>query len=95
MEGVQFRPINQALRVRDQDLLAVFKGVDNYSARVAKLNLEDRVAIQPPPLLAHCRMVVAELGKMACNWKSTWYLWYPAYVWDVGATQYLSSCQHR
>ena len=95
MEGIQFRPIDKSLRIRDQDLPAVFEGIDNHRARVAKSNLENRVAILPPPLFAHCRMVIAELGEVTCNWKSTWYLWYTAYVWDVGTTQYLSGCQHR
>lgn len=95
MEGIQFRPIDQSLRVRDQDLFAILEGIDDYSACVAKSNLEDRIAILPPPLLAHCSMVIAELGEMTCDRQSTWYLWYTAYVRDVGATQYLSSCQHR
>ena len=72
----------------------MFEGIDDYSARVTKSNLEDRVSILPPPLLAYCSMVVAELGEMTCDWQSTWYFWYAANVWDVGASQYLYICQH-
>jgi N-acyl-L-homoserine lactone synthetase len=62
MEGIQLRSINEPLRIGNQDLLAVFIGIDNHSARITKPDLEDRVAVLAPPLFAYCSMVVTKLS---------------------------------
>lgn len=57
MKGVEFGTVDKSLRVLDEDVLAIFKGVDDDSTSISKADLKDRVAIVPPPLFADCGMI--------------------------------------
>lgn len=61
MKGVEFWSVNDSGLVADEDSSDVFEGVEYYCSGVAETNLEDRVVVLPPPSLADCSVIFAEL----------------------------------
>lgn len=90
MESEQLGPINEALRILDQDILAVLEGAHNHRTCVSKADLENRIAVLAPPFLTHGCMVISELGQMSGYRKCSWDLGDAPYIGDVSASECLS-----
>ena len=90
MKGVESRPINDSTLVANKHLPSILKRIDNDCTCIAEPDLEHRLAIPLPPLLAHRGMVITKLEQVTEQRNGARYLWYAFNFRDVCCERPLS-----
>lgn len=80
MECIKLGTIYHSIVMLDQDITASIKRVENHSSSISQLDLENRLVVLAPPLLAGRSVIFSEFQEVAEDRKCTWDLWYPLNV---------------
>lgn len=83
-ERVQSRTIDDSGLMPDEHTPTVIEAVDNDSSCITKTYLEHRLLVLPPPLFAHCSVVISKLKQMPDDRLSVGYLEYAPNLRLVG-----------